>query len=116
MARKIARQGQKRCPSCKAWVKGTRTKACPKCGHQFNGRQEAASVPETESAPAEKAAKAGDVVSLEQVKAVAQTVKAVGGFDRVNELLGVIRQLGGVKKFRDLLGAMSVGGVDDIPF
>ena len=38
MAKKT-RRGQKQCPNCKAWVKGTRAKSCPKCGHDFtNGR------------------------------------------------------------------------------
>jgi hypothetical protein len=39
---------------------------------------------------------------------VAQTVKLVGGFARLNELLGLIKEIGGVKKFKDLLDAMSI--------
>jgi hypothetical protein len=56
------------------------------------------------------------MVSVEQVKAVAETVKAIGGFHRLNELLGLIRELGGVKKFKDLLEAMSASQTADIPF
>ena len=54
------------------------------------------------------------VVSLEQVKAVAQTVTTIGSLDRVNEVLGLIRQLGGVKKFKDLLEAISVSEADEV--
>ena len=46
------------------------------------------------------------LITFEQVKAVAQTVK-VGGLDRLNELLGLVREVGGLKKFKDLLEAMS---------
>lgn len=77
-----------------------------------------------EAAPApaavEKPVKAGDTITISQVKAVAQTVKAVGGFARVNELLGLVKEVGGVKKFKDLLEAMSitasVTATDVIPF
>jgi hypothetical protein len=47
------------------------------------------------------------LITFEQVKAVAQTVKVVGGLDRLNELLGLVREVGGLKKFKDLLEAMS---------
>ncbi len=107
MAKKT-RQGQKQCPKCKTWISGTRTKACPKCDHQFNGKQQAAPAPE----PVVAEKKAGDTVTFEQVKAVAQTVKVIGGFARLNELLGLIKEVGGVKKFKDLLDAMSVPEVD----
>jgi uncharacterized Zn finger protein (UPF0148 family) len=113
VARKTTRRGQKQCPSCKAWIKGGRTKTCPKCGYQFNGKPEAASNPEAAAVAAEKSTKATDMVTLEQVKAVAQTVKTIGGLDRVNDVLGLIRQLGGVKKFKDLLEAISVGEADN---
>ncbi len=99
---KRTRRGQKQCPKCNGWVRGTRAKACPKCDHQFDGKQVAAPAPVV--ALAEKKA---DTVTFEQVKAVAQTVKVVGGFDRLNELLGLVREVGGLKKFKDLLGAMS---------
>jgi|GEM_PF-738361 arginine repressor len=60
------------------------------------------------AAPAavEKPTKAGYTITLEQVKAVAQTIKAIGGFDRLNELLGLIREVGGLRRFKDLLDAM----------
>ena len=100
MARKT-RRGQKQCPKCNAWVRGTRAKACPKCNQQFNGKQ--ASAPAPVVAAAEKKA----MVTVEQVKAVAQTVKVVGGFDRLNELLGLVREVGGLRKMKELLEAMS---------
>jgi uncharacterized Zn finger protein (UPF0148 family) len=106
MAKKT-RRGQKQCPKCQAWVKGTRAKTCPKCGHQFNGKQKPAPAPEPAAVPAEK--KAGDTITISQVKAVVQTAQAVGGFARLNELLGLIREVGGMKKFKDLLEAMAVG-------
>ena len=108
MAKK-SRLGQKQCPKCDAWFKGTRAKACPKCGHKFRPKQKAAPAPEP-AAPVEKAA---NTVTVEQVKAVAQTIKAIGGFDRLNELLGLIREVGGLRRFKDLLDAMSVAEVDE---
>ena len=53
---------------------------------------------------------------FEQIRAVTQTVKTVGGFARPNDLLGLIKEVGGVKKFKDLLEAMSVPETDAIPF
>jgi len=104
MAKKT-RRGQKQCPKCNAWVKGTRAKECPKCSYLFNGQQ-----PALKAAPAlaEKPTKAGDTITLEQIRKVAQTVKTIGGFGCLNELLGLIREVGGVRKFKDLGDAMSV--------
>jgi threonine aldolase len=70
------------------------------------------------AAPAvvEKPTKAGDTITLDQVKKVAQTIKAIGGFQRVTEVLEVIRELGGVRKFKDLAEAMSATETDVIPF
>ena len=48
-----------------------------------------------------------NTVMLEHVKAVALTVKALGGSVRLYELLGLIKEVGGVKKFKDLLEAMT---------
>jgi hypothetical protein len=107
---KRTRRGQKQCPNCKTWIKGTRAKTCLKCSYDFAKQQ----VPEP--AAAEKPVKAGDTITLAQVKAVANTVKAVGGFARLNELLGLIREVGGMKKFKDLLEAMSATEADPIPY
>jgi hypothetical protein len=111
MAKKT-RQGQKQCPKCNAWVKGTRTKACPKCDYQFNRKQKAAPAPE----PVAAEKKAAATVALEHVKAVALTTKALGGPVRLYELLGLIKEVGGVKKFKDLLEAISGTDTDAIPF
>jgi hypothetical protein len=35
-------------------------------------------------------------------------VKTIGGFRRLHEMLGVIKEVGGLKKFKDLLEAMEV--------
>jgi uncharacterized Zn finger protein (UPF0148 family) len=104
MARKI-KPGYKRCPSCGALVKGTRTTSCGKCGYEFSGKQKKTPAPAPEPVAAEK--KAGDTVTFEQIRAVTQTVQVIGGFARLNELLGLIKEVGGVKKFKDLLEAMS---------
>ena len=75
-----------------------------------------------EAAPAveEKPTKNGGTITLEQVKKVAQTVKAMGGLQRMTEMLEVIKETGGVKKFKDLAEAMSVtetaAASDDMPF
>jgi hypothetical protein len=68
------------------------------------------------TATAEAPAKPGDVVTIDQIKAVGQMVKTVGGFDRFREMLDTIRQVGGLKRFRDILDAMSLSSTDGIPF
>jgi hypothetical protein len=50
------------------------------------------------------------------VKKVAQTIKTLGGFHRVLEVLETIKELGGVKKFKDLAEAMTAVETDAIPF
>jgi hypothetical protein len=118
---KRSRQGQKQCPECNAWVKGTRTKECPKCSHQFNGKKKAAAAPkapapkpEPAQVVAEKPAKVGDIVTIAQVRVVAELVAVVGGFDRCHELLGVIREVGGLKRMKDLLEALAAAQVGPV--
>ena len=83
-------------------------KTCHKCGHQFVAQQQEAPAVEAVPAPAEKPTKPGDAVTIEQIKAVGQMVKTVGGFGRFREMLEVIRQVGGLKRLRDILDAMAV--------
>ena len=64
----------------------------------------------------EKTEKVGATVTLEHVKAVALTVKTVGGSLRLYELLDLIKDVGGLKKFKDLLEAISATPEDEIPF
>ena len=104
---KRTRRGQKQCPKCDAWVKGTRARACHKCGHQFNGKPKTAPALEPTKAIADKPTKAGNAITISQVRAVAQLVTIVGGFDRCHELLGVIREVGGLRRMKDLLEAMA---------
>ena len=67
-------------------------------------------------AAVEKPATNGGTITLEQVKKVAQTVKAMGGYQRMTEVLDVIKASGGVKKFKDLAEAISATSTDAIPF
>ena len=60
--------------------------------------------------------KAAVTVTLEHVKAVALTVKTLGGSVRLYELLALIKEVGGLKKFKDLLEAISGTETDAIPF
>jgi hypothetical protein len=113
-----SRQGQKQCPECQVWVKGTRTKECPKCQHQFNGKKKAALAPkapapkpEPAQVVVEKPTKVGDTITIAQVRAVAELVTLVGGFDRCHELLGVVRDVGGLKRMKDLLDALAAAQV-----
>ena len=116
MAKKT-RRGQKQCPKCNAWVKGTRAKACPKCDYQFNGKQRKVHVAHAVAAVVEvKPTKAADTVTFDQLRAVTQTIKAIGGVNHLNELLGLVKEVGGLKKFKDLLEAMSAPEADAIPF
>jgi ApbE superfamily uncharacterized protein (UPF0280 family) len=107
---KKTRRGQKQCPNCKAWVKGTRAKVCPKCGYSFTNGQPAAATLEAApaAAAAEAPAKLANAITLDQIKMVGQMVKKIGGFRRLHEMLGVIKEVGGLKKFKDLLEAMEV--------
>jgi len=67
--------------------------------------------------PAEAPVKPANAVTLEQIKLVGQMVKAIGGFRRLQEMLGVIKEVGGLKKFKDLLDAMAVAEKEEgIPF
>ena len=70
------------------------------------------------AAPAvvEKPMKNGDTFTLAQVKAVAQTVKTIGGVAHLNGLLDLIKEVGGLKKFKDLAEAMMVPETGEIPF
>ena len=113
MAKKTRHLGQKQCPSCNKWIKGTRWKACPHCSHEFQPKKVAkAKVVVEAPAPIEKPAKPADTITLEQIKKVATTVKALGGFQRMTEVLDVIKQAGGVKKFKDLAEAIACPAED----
>jgi hypothetical protein len=54
--------------------------------------------------------------TFDQVRAVTQTVKTIGGFARLHELLGLVKEVGGLRKMKELLEAMSVPETDAIPF
>jgi hypothetical protein len=106
MAKK-SRRGQKQCPSCKTWIKGTRAKSC-KCGHNFTNGQKKAAVKAAPVAAVETPAKPANTVTIEQIKAVSETVKAVGGLGRLNQTLNLVREVGGAKKFKELVEAMGI--------
>ena len=75
--------------------------------------QKAAPAPKPEPAKVvvEKPTKVGDAITIAQVRAVAELVTLVGGFDRCHELLGVIRDVGGLKRMKDLLEALAAAQV-----
>jgi hypothetical protein len=50
--------------------------------------------------------KANGTVTLAQIRNVAATINALGGYQRMTKVLDVIREAGGVKKLRDLAEAM----------
>jgi len=115
---KTSRLGQKCCPKCSNWIKGTRSKTCPYCRYDFQPKQQARAVAGAAApAPAavEKPAKPNGTITLEQIKKVAQTIKTLGGYQRMTEVLEVIKQAGGVKKFKDLAEAMTCPETDAIP-
>ncbi len=58
----------------------------------------------------------GGTFTLEQIEKVAHTIKTLGGYPRMTEVLGVIKEAGGVKKFKDLAEAMSCPETDAMPF
>jgi len=83
-----------------------------------NGKKAAKPAPAAAPAPAAvaKPTTNGSTITLEQVKKVAQTIKTIGGYQRVIEVLDVIKASGGVKKFKDLAEAMTATETNDIPF
>jgi len=117
---KISRLGQKQCPKCNKWIKGTRSKTCPYCSYEFQPKTQAIKPAAVASTPApaaiEKPATNGGTITLEQVKKVAQTIKTMGGYQRMIEVLETNKAAGGVKKFKDLAEAMTVSEADVIPF
>ena len=98
------------------YVANIKTKLKSKSKRPRKTSAAATAVMDAETAGAETPAKPGDGITLEQIKAVGQMVKMIGGFDRFRETLDAIRQVGGVKRFRDILEAMDVHSFDDIPF
>lgn len=74
----------------------------------------AASLSAPDGAPSSPAPAVGSggAITLEQIKKVAQMVRAIGGFDRLKEMLEVVREVGGLRQFRELLEAMSVTDSD----
>jgi hypothetical protein len=64
-------------------------------------------------AAAEAPAKTTNAITLEQIKAVSQMVKSIGGFCHLHEMLSVIKEVGGLKKFKDLLDAMAVNEIKE---
>lgn len=68
------------------------------------------------AAATEKKAEPAGTVTLEHIKAVAQTIKAIGGFGRLNELVSLIREVGGLRRFRDLVDAINATQSDAVPF
>ncbi len=83
--------------------------------------KKSAAAPVAAPAVVEKATNGG-TITLDQVKNVAHTVKMLGGFQCMTEVLAVIKECGGVKKFKDLAEAMSmtetesIAETDGIPF
>ena len=50
--------------------------------------------------------KPNGTITLEQIKKVTVMVKALGGFQKMTEVLAVIKEAGGVKKFKELAEAI----------
>ena len=64
----------------------------------------------------EKHAEPTGTITLEHIKAVSQSVKAMGGFGRLNELVSLIREVGGLRRFKDLVDAITITEADAVPF
>jgi arginine repressor len=115
IAAALAKQGIKITPSHVANIK-SKLKKMRHARRAVATKPAAAPTPTPATVAAEKPTKNGDTITLDQIRAVAQTVKAVGGSTRLNELLGLIKEIGGVKKFKDLVEAMTVTEVDVVTF
>ena len=111
MAKKT-RRGQKQCPKCNAWVKGTRAKTCPKCDYQFNGKQKAAPAPEPAAGQRRRpgtrlplSSSSGDPDGQDHWR-----------LRPPQRTSGLIKEVGGLRKMKELLEAMSVPETEKIPF
>ncbi len=71
--------------------------------------RKAAKTPAPQPAPVatERPLANGDTVSVAQIKTLAETAKAMGGFGRVSELLSLIQEVGGVRKFKNLVEVLA---------
>ena len=96
----------------KSKKKPAEKKAAPQVAAKAASQPAAAATPK---APEKRAEPAG-TITLQHIKAVAQTVKAMGGFDRLNELVAVIREVGGLRRFKELLEAIAVTEAGKLPF
>ena len=102
-------------------IYGIRNKSKKKAGAKENGRckatvQAADGQSSTTPAVSEKRSEPAGTITLEHIKAVSHSVKAMGGFARLNELLGVIKEVGGLRRFRDLVDAIAVTEADAVVF
>jgi len=110
IAAALTKQGIEITPGHVSTIRGNLKKA-------GNGKKKATKpAPEVTPAAVEKPAANGGTITLEQVKEVAQTIKTIGGYQRMIEVLETIKASGGVKKFKDLAEAMTVSETDAIPF
>jgi plastocyanin len=113
IATALNKKGIKITPNYAANLKSTLNKARTA---KKSAVAKAVAVVPVSSEPVVAEKKAGDTVTFEQIRAVTQTVKTIGGFARLHELLGLVKEVGGLKKFKDLLEAMSLPETDVIPF
>ncbi len=100
------------------YIYGIKAKNKKKPGAKKGGPGKAA-VQAADSQPSvapEKRAEPTGTITLEHIRAVSQSVKAMGGFGRLNELLGIIREVGGLRRFKDLVDAITITEADAIPF
>jgi hypothetical protein len=103
-----------------SYIYNIRTQSKKKSGKKKAGRKAGKAKTEAPAAPAAaapvKRAEPAGTVTLEHIKAVAQTIKAIGGFGKLNELVSLIREVGGLRKFKDLVDAINATQSDAIPF
>jgi hypothetical protein len=103
------------------YIYNIRNKSRKKPGQKKVGQKvskaktQAAAAPSAPAAIEKKAEPAG-TITLEHIKAVAQTIKDMGGFGKLNELVSLIREVGGLRKFKDLVDAITATDSDAVPF
>ena len=108
IAAALNKKGIKLTPNYVANIKVTINKA--------RTAKRAAKQPAAVEVAVEKPMKGGDMLTLEQVKKVAQVIRRLGGYKCVTDLLETIRESGGVKKFKELAAAIADSEMDAIPF
>ena len=110
---KRTRKGQKQCPKCDAWVKGTRAKKCPKCGYGFTAAKAKKAARQTVTASSRSPDQGRHCRYLGSDQGGRRDGENDWRFSSPARDACCTKEVGGPKKFKDLLDAIAVSGVGE---